>query len=157
MTQNWVNAARRYKEIEAAKPKPAPAPQQERVQADTWRLQAAQIADAGHELERFIKSEEGRAAMELLGAAKRHLIFGEQAEGGYAEVFFIDANGIQKSYEAHGTWTVYTKEKLPEPKISRATSRDAVQAAVWYAQRKPEEVVTWLRSELDKLANAVNK
>jgi len=155
MTQNWVDAARRYKEIEAAKPKPVPAPQQERVQADTWRLKAAQIADAGRELERFVNSEEGRAAMELLGAAKRHLIFGEEAEGGYAEVFFIDANGIQKSYEVHGTWTVYAKEKLPEPKISRATSQEAAQAAVWYARRKPEEIVTWLRGELNKLADAV--
>jgi hypothetical protein len=155
MTQNWNDAARRYKEIEAAKPKPVPVPQQEQVQADTWRLQAAQIADAGRELEQFVNSEEGRAAMGLLGAAERHIIFGEEAGGGYAQVFFIDANGIQKSHEAHGMWTIYSKEKLPEPKISRATSQEAAKAAVWYARRKPKEVVTWLRGELDKLANAV--
>ena len=93
--------------------------------------------------------------MELLGAAKCHLVFGEEDEGVYAQVFFIDANGIQQSHEPHGTWTIYAKQKLPAPKISRVTSQEATRAAVWYAGRNPKEVMTWLRGELDKIADAV--
>ncbi len=155
MTQKWADAARLYREAQAAKSKPVPPVQQEQVQQDTWRLQAVQIAEAGRDLEQFVNSEEGRTAMELLGAAQRHLIFGEEADGGYATVFFIDGKGIQKSYEPHGTWTAYSKGNFPDPQISQATSREAAQAAVWYARRKPEDVVTWLRGELDKLADAI--
>lgn len=159
MSKRWLDAALRYQQAEEQKPKPQVVPQQQEAQIreDTWRLQAAQIADAGRDLEQFLKSQEGQAAMALLGAAKQHLIFGEESEGGYADVAFIDVAGLQRSVEPSGTGWLYSKlsgSEIPKPKISRITARDAVQAAVFHTKKKPHEVLPWLRGELDKIADA---
>lgn len=157
MSKKWLDAALRYQLAEEQKPKVASVQQEVQVREDTWRLQAAQIADAGRDLEEFLKSQEGQAAMALLGAAKRHLIFGEESEGGYADVAFIDFAGLQRSVEPSGTGWLYDKlsgSEVPKPKISRITARDAVQAAVFHTKKKAHEVLPWLRGELDKVADA---
>ncbi len=156
MSQKWLDAARRYRQAEERQPKALISQLEVQARAEIWRLWAAKIADAARDLEQFVHSEEGHAARALLGAARRHIIFGEEREGGYADVSFIDVAGLQKSYEPHGTWTIYAKPgELPKPKIMPMAARDAVQDFVLYTKKKPWEVLPWLRSELDKIADAV--
>ena len=160
--EQWLDAAQRYRKAEEQKQREVSQQrvsqqQEERVQEDRWRLQAANIADAARDLDQFLKSQEGQSAMALLGAAKRHLIFGEECDGGIADVAFIDASGLQRSIEAGGMGWAYHKlggGEVPKPRISPITARDAVQAAVWHTKKKPHEVLPWLRDELDKIADA---
>jgi hypothetical protein len=156
MSQKWRDATILYRQAEEHKLKVAPPQREVLVQEDTWRLQAAQIAEASRDFEQFLKSPEGLAAMALLGAAKRHLIFGEEAEGGYAYIAFIDGAGLQLSIEPAGTAWAYHKGDLPKPKISSITARGAIQAAVLHTKKKPHEVLAWLRGELDKIADAAD-
>lgn len=156
MSQKWRDATLQYRRAEEEKARVMPREQQVQIQEDTWRLRVVQIAEVGRDLEQFLKSPEGLAALALLGAAKRHIIFGEERGDGCARVFFIDVAGLQRSDEPHGVWMAYTKEKLPEPKISSVTAINAVQAAVWYGGKKSNEVLAWLRGELDKIADAAD-
>jgi hypothetical protein len=139
MSEKWLQAAEQYRLAESEKPKAEPVQQDARVQDDTWRLKAAQIAEAGRELDQFMKGAEGQAAMALLGAAKRHIIFGENAEGGHATVFLVDSTGLHRSVESSGSG------------ISPASACDAVQAVVFHRGKKAEEVISWLREQLDMI------
>ena len=162
--EQWLEAAQRYRKAEEQKQQEVSQQQvyqqqkeRERVQEDRWRLEAANIADVARALDQFLTSQEGQSAMALLGAAKRHIIFGEECEGGIADVAFIDASGLQRSIEAGRVGWAYHKlggGEVPKPRISAITAWDAVQSAVWNSKKKPREVLPWLRDELDKIADA---
>jgi len=161
MNAKWNEAARKYEDAEAARARQ----QQERTISatrdsalkDEERRQQQRDIDRGtSELEQFMRTE-GRAAMELLRASKRHLIFGEEnGGGGCGTVQYIDGNGLQQSVEAMGSWGVYAKE-VPKPKLSSITARQAVEAAVYRGGKRGTEVVSWLRDALDSIASAAPK
>ena len=159
MSQKWLDATRRYRQAQAEREKKKTEnllEQEIRVDDSTWRIQAAGIADAARDLEQFLNSQEGQSAMELLAAAKQYIVFGEESGGGYANVAFIDGHGLQRSIEPSGIWTTHAKrqELLEQTRISPITAREAIQAAVWNTTKKPYEVLSWLRRELDNIANA---
>ena len=155
MTQKWLDAAQRYerakKVVEEQKLVETP---QEMMSTEDGRLRLqSEIAKVARELDQFVKSEEGRAAMALLKASGRWVNFGEERESGYAEVFFIDGNGLFRSVEASGESWIYSREKAPAPKITASTAQAMIEAAAYHEKRKPAEVLNWLRGELDKIAN----
>ncbi len=159
MSQKWLQAAEQYRRKNEEK-------SQEKIEqsittgeshlltTDELQIKAGLMAYAADDLQKFMNSDEGAAAKALLAASNRHIIFGEESEGGFANVVFIDRNGLQRSYEASGMWVAYSTN-VPEPRISPVQPHEAIQAAVYYSRKKPNEVMTWLRAELDKIANAV--
>lgn len=150
---NWQDAARRYRESAQIKTQET----QQTTQLDYPKPlhSPADVLQATRELEQFMRSDEGRAALELLTASGRHLNFGEEYEGGGSSVvYFIDGTGLNRSIEASGTWTIYAKE-VPKPSITPVTAKDAIEAAInpCMGAKKPSEVMTWLRSQLDAIAS----
>ena len=138
MNPSWRNAAQSYRTAGAM---------QQQHQQDT------SIGLGITELEQFMVND-GPSAMELLKASGRHLIFGENREGGgFGVVYYIDGNGLHQSVEAMGMSAAYSQSKR-QPNISEITVRQAVEAAVQHGNMKPAEIVSWLRRELDKIANA---
>lgn len=154
MTQTWNNAAAQYQAasrqklqeqqtatIPAAPPTPKPD-------------DSLEIASVATDLHVFMRSEEGRSALALLQGSGRHLIFGEDYEGGgYGTVYFINGTGLHRSIEAMGMWQLYSSE-VRKPDISPIPEREAVYAAVQYGGKTPSEIMPWLRAELDKIAAA---
>jgi hypothetical protein len=150
---NWQDAARRYRE--AAQIKTQETQQTAQLGYEKPLHSPADVLQATRELEQFLRSDEGRAALDLLTASNRHINFGEEYEGGGSSVvFFIDGTGLNRSIEASGTWTVYAKE-VPKPKITPITAKEAIEAAInpRMGGKKPNEVMTWLRSQLDAIAS----
>lgn len=159
MNTNWNQAAQKYWTADAAR-------QQQKQEQDTKALrshilrdemrcqQVTDIENAVVELEEFMRAD-GQAAMELLRASRRHLNFGEEKNdgGGYGTVYFIDGSGLQKSVEAMGMWAAFSKN-VKGPEITPITARQAIEAAVHYGDKMAKEVVSWLRSELDRIASS---
>jgi hypothetical protein len=143
MPKRWRDAISRLREQEV------------KFDPDTSRSRDMQISAAARELQEFLRSDEGRLALALLKAAKRHIIFGEEREDGYAQVAFIDGGGIQRSIEPGGESWAYHRGEIPKPIISPITAHAAVEAAVCFTKKKPNEVVPWLLGELDKIADAI--
>ncbi len=154
MTQNWNDAAARYQAANRQKLR------EQLVQATPVALPAPkpdnslEIAQAATDLHTFMRSEEGRSALALLQESRRHFIFGEDSDGGgYGTVYYLDGTGLHRSIEAMGMWVAYSKE-VAKPKISSITAHEAVTAAVENGRKKPSEIISWLRAELDKIAAA---
>jgi hypothetical protein len=158
MTANWSKAAQEYQAAEEAQKREEENRIAQRVHSQVLKDEAYQrklteIDRGTAELVQFMLTE-GPAAMELLRASKRHIIFGEVNEGGgFGSVYFIDGNGLQEAYQAMGMWIAYSKD-VPRPRLSTITEREAVEAAVQHGGKKATEVVTWLRGVLDKIASA---
>lgn len=154
MSEKWTQGMLRY--IQAQTETKQPVKQENiTVREDSETVLALQIEQAAEDLEKFLSSPDGGRALALLGAAKRHIIFGEESEGGEAHVTFIDSAGLGYSVEPSGWWTAYAKkEDLKPPRAMLASPRQAIQAALWHSKRKPLEVLPWLRQELDKIADA---
>lgn len=154
MTQNWNNAAARYQAVKRQKmqeQQTAAIPATPPTSQPDNSLKIAQVAT---DLHMFMRSEEGRSALALLLESGRHLIFGEDhAGGGYGTVYFINGTGLHRSIEVMGTWQLYSSE-VRKPEISPIPEREAVYAAVQYGGKNPNEIMPWLRAELDKIAAA---
>ena len=144
--QKWSDAARRY-----ALPLPIPVKKKSAIPPLRVHVDPDGLA---RDLATFIANAEGLAAKALLAASKRHINFGESYEGGgYGQVWFFDGTGFNRSDEAMGTWIAYAKE-VPVPKITPMTAREAAEAAIdpRRGAKKPDEVMAWLRSQLDIIA-----
>lgn len=156
--RNWHEAANAYRK-EAEKPRLKEAEPPKPVKMGPVGPTPSEIDAAVHDLEAFLRSEDGAAARTLLATSGRHINFGETREGGgYETVYYIDGTGLHSSYEAFGTWTAYARtNEVPSPRISAITAREAIEAATAIhdmvnARKKPAEVVSWLREELNKIA-----
>lgn len=152
--KTWTAAAHNYREYDKRQQqKTSDALPDRKAQEEQDRQDMANLTQAMNDLERFIITD-GREALELLSASKRHIVLGEEKEGGgMTTVYFLDGKGLQKSVEVSGTSLAYLKE-IPKPAISNLSVMEAVMAAVKLGRKDPKELVTWLRGELDKIAAA---
>ncbi len=110
-------------------------------------------------LSKFTKTKEWEAAISLLRASDNVIIFGaiDSDEIPFTEFYFICKHGFRKCYLPTGTKLEHAFSLMPVSQLLPVSASDVVQAAVLYGMKKPSEVVTWLKSRLDKIASAVNK
>ncbi len=148
MSEKWKSAAAAYRAANEQSQRHELASRKDEEE----RLRCQQdISAAGLQLQAFLAGE-GAAALELLRESGRHIVFGEENEGGgRVAVYFLNGDGLQLSVEATGLATAYASEK-PKPKLLPISSQQAVEAAVLHCDMKPLEVVDWLRGQLDGIA-----
>jgi hypothetical protein len=111
---------------------------------------------AAQDLDAFLKSSEGRAAMELLSASGIRIDFSRQSIGdGLGVVCFIDGTGLYCSTEEIKTWVAHGRPHSLE--IEDISANEAIAAAMnpGICGKKPEDVMSCLRNELDSIASAV--
>ncbi len=145
MTQKWIDAAKRYKEIEEAKPRWGRTEPGKEFQntKEAARLRDLLVEKVGREVEQFIGSEDGRSALALLGASKNRITFYDASINGDTHTFYLDVGGFHSfNYPGLG--------------IEEAT---AVQAVIVFMSHgtgyEPEKFLPWLSGELDKIADKV--
>ena len=160
MNANWQEATRIYKTVKKGQLLPL-------QNASTPVNKDAEIEGRIHEinygavkLDEFMNSY-GDDAIELLLASNRRIIFGEDRTnnrlrivyyiGGHGLIQSIDPLGVYDSYM--GIWIQYDDDI--KGTMSPITSVHAIEAAVNYGDKKANEVVDWLKVELDKIAMAV--
>ena len=154
--KNWSDAATRYREKREATAKATKAAATTTSRVVEPSHDFVTVAQTVTALERFLNSADGIAAKKLLTESRRHIIFGEERDGSYTEVYYLDGEGLGKSFEAAGMWVAYaTPGTVPAPQLSTITARQAIEAAInpRIGGKQPEEVMPWLRAELDQIAN----
>jgi hypothetical protein len=116
----------------------------------------AEINKAIRELEEFMKSDEGEAAKELLAATGRHIILGEAPGAGSVTVYFLNDKGLQQSIEVTGSAAAYSRQ---QPRVHAILADAAIKAATHpeIGAKQPEEVMPFLRAELDKIAEGIKE
>lgn len=141
MTRSWDEAAERYRRKAA-----------EKASADARPV--LEMAKAAEALNAFMSSPSGTAAKRLLAASGRHIIFGEEFEGsGYCSVYFLNGDGLQRSFEGTGTWIAYASDP-PKPILNAITAEEAVRAAVEFGDKDLNGLMEWLSTELDGIAES---
>lgn len=132
-----------------------------------WSLAAAKLIDvvesdaakaAIEELRAFIDSDDGRIAVHaLLAQTGRHIVFGKTHEihpGHLPTVYALRggiAGGLVRTTtptEGHFAPTFYHQ-------VVSASAEEAVAAAILLGNKKPEEIMSWLRGELNTIAAEV--
>ena len=142
--------------------------------AQEWRAAALQTEEAiakvslktaGSEqlrgveqLDQFLKSDDGKAGLDLLAARKSWIRLAESEPCfGYCTVWFLDGEGLKSSNEANGMWIAYAKrESVREPSISPATAADVFSAVASYGEKElqsPGALVAYISARLDQLAS----
>jgi hypothetical protein len=150
----WIAASNNYRaESQRQQHQTTALPDSKAQKEQESKIIQETIAQAIFDFEQFMKTH-GQAVLELLTASKRHIVLTERNEGGgLATVYFIDGNGLHVSVEATGTRLAYLNQ-TPSSKIQTVSVAEAVTAAVIMSSKNPKELITWLRVELDKIANA---
>lgn len=118
----------------------------------------AEIEAAIRELEQFMKSDDGAAALELLEATDRHIILYEsEPQAGSVTVIFLGRRGLTQSIEAGGMSAAYSKPR--EPRLNPVLPDAAIKAATHpeMGGRKPSDVLPYLRKRLDEIADEFKK
>jgi hypothetical protein len=158
--QKWIKAAQGFQQAKEAEAQKKALAQKAEVSAIMKNAAAQQEREAhvSHsvwQLDQFLKNDEGCAALALLKASGRHIVFGENRDGGgYGSVYFINGEGLQVSVEPMGMWVAYARGNVEKPRLSPMSPLDAVRAAVEYGGKDPAEIMVWLEGELNKIAEA---
>ena len=152
--QNWKTAAQAYqKNAERQRQQTTSLLPARKEQEERERQDMAELMQAVTDLQQFIAND-GPAALELLSASKRHIILGENNDGGgMTTVYFLGDKGLQMSVEPSGTRLAYMKE-IPAAKIRDISVIETVTAATTLGCKNSQELVAWIRDELDKIAAA---
>lgn len=113
---------------------------------------------AVEDLREFLKNSEGAVAIHhLLRATSKHIVFGKSHEahpGLYPTVYAlkggIDGGLIKTSMATSaGITSVDYPQQVP------ASPEEVINAAIVYAGIAPHKIMTWLRNELDKIADSI--
>ena len=151
MSAKWSEAANAYRRAQAAKEQivnpQAPVAEQ---------VTHAAISKLQHELSLFISGDEGRAAVQLLSASNRFVRLGEDRGDGHAIVYTLTGNGFERTTEASGMWTIFSSN-VPKAKSIPCTNAEIASSACLSEFRpckSPDEVMPYLRAELEKIAAA---
>ncbi|KKU33981.1 MAG: hypothetical protein UX57_C0009G0033 [Candidatus Uhrbacteria bacterium GW2011_GWE2_46_68] len=136
---SWLEAAEKYN-----RHSPAAKKQEE----------DALVHQIARELQQFLDSPEGQAALELLKASGRHIILAEERDGAHGTVYFLDGEGLRKSHEAMGMWTAYANPQeghVRSPRVLPLEAREAVEV-VKHDRQPLVELIACIRRDLDNIA-----
>jgi hypothetical protein len=138
--EDWLKAAKKF---DQAPPTPL-TPEQEETQKRRRAWEQTR-----HELDRFIYSEEGRAALHLLKAAQREIVFFEEIHKSGRVIRYLDEMGYRSMFI---------------PKGSRYGVSNEASAGLMIDSRKMDEIIGstggvmgWLREQLDAIAREAPK
>lgn len=110
-------------------------------------IKRSTIKQAAQRLQRFLDSGQVRLYLKLLCGKGQHIVICEESgDGGFGCVYFVDRNGLQRSTEAMGLWTAYSKN-VPPPSINHCTVQE-VAAAYARLQGDPRRIVGRLKQAL---------
>ena len=138
MNSKWEEAARKYEDAKQD-------------------VEEKRIRSAGATLDMFIASEEGRSATRLLAASTYVIPLAEDGpEGGRTIVYALGKDGFVKITSAAGMHLTLGKADF-EPIFEIIVGIEAVNAAVKYGRKKPEDVLNFIREKLDKVAEEAPK
>ena len=146
--ENWREAAERYRQV---KPPPIQTTQDER------------FVHAAQELQEFLDSEEGQAALNLLEASNKQIPFCMRmtVDRKVSTAYFMNGNGFRRCCEITDRLATRYADMVYRPEISSITLLEAVEQAFDYNRTNifecftnPEDFVPWLRRKLDAIALA---
>lgn len=121
------------------------------------RKKQEQIYRGMEQLSAFL-DDHGSDAMALLKASGRHIIFGESRDGGgFSVVYMINGDGLHQCVESTSVSATFGAGSNPRPVPTKISILKATEAAVRYGGKRGTEVVKWLKTELDKIAEAAPK
>ncbi len=100
-----------------------------------------EVERAARELDEFLYNLQGFAALRLLRASQKRIIFCRTGHRG--EEWFLDERGLQRTYERG--CTVLTENIRAE---------SAIKTCVQHSASRPGDLIRFLRVELDKIAAA---
>lgn len=136
---NWREAAEKYQK---AQPEFILAEWQRKIEHA-----AAQLAD-------FLGSSLGKEALGLLKASRRLIVFGEDdSTSANIRTWFLCRHGLQQTCGVGGLAGAYTRD-CSSSVCRKIDAIEAVESAVKYGHKDPENLIRWLREELDKIAAA---
>lgn len=166
--KNWSSAANRYDEAEASKQMCWAEEREQRAQQDR------EIKVATQQLQEWMEGDDYRAALALLKSGGRYDFksvhlgtekgksssswslrtgAGSVVKNGPGEdtIYYLDREGFRKSI-THYTPT-YHGEFVPDDSVvSSASPTEVIRAVVSSLHKKPSEVMTYILSELNKIA-----
>jgi hypothetical protein len=160
-TIDWKEATSAYRQ---AKPATSTLPDRaEQVAIEEKEHQTVLELEQGVQaLTTFMKTH-GDDAKALLGASEKHITIAVDSDGGgFRTVSFIDRNGLQSVTERAGSMAAAyhavvlsgVRAMVSKPELVVPCSvTEVVTAAMIHAGKKPEDIVGWLRAELDKIAS----
>lgn len=167
MTDSWTLAADRIRAQDAVQRAASQetasaaaatyAEQQRREQAAQQELDRA-VADATQSLGEFME-QRGAAAQNLLRArgGRAHVIFGEEADGGYYTSVYLYEGGLGKEDGYNGIAVAYSKELQKVPVTKLATPHDAAFYFAYYGMGRKDpatvrNIAGWLTEQVDAIA-----
>ncbi len=152
---DWILATQKYQAERGAKKlaeterrKSEEAKKQKEL--EEARKKQEEILQGVEQLREFLMFE-GTVAMRLLQASGNYIVLGEDNGGGFLVVFLINGEGLYKSVEASGMGA------NTKPVLTRISNKDAIEVAVNHGGKKATEVVSWIRSQLNRIAEAAPK
>lgn len=138
--KKWLDAAQSY----ADSARNTKTPIEQRIKYVAWQL------------EQFLSSEDGKAAMTLLKASGNRVLMGSyNDETVCVSAYYLGPDGLAMS---GGINTVSFAIGIPEkPKDKAVGAETAVRAMMLYGEKKAEEVLPYIIDCLNEIANAAPK
>ncbi len=143
MSKKWDEAARRHRV--APRSQPEPVKTYEQVVGGITRT-----------LDAFLGGREGRSAKDLLAASNRQIRLAHRSDGSVSDRYFLDGNGLRETSVRCSSAVVWDRD-LPTPSISPIGTRAFVEKLVLCDTERyfePAEVVSYIREQLDEIADA---
>ena len=154
--EKWLEAARAY---EQKSKEVLQAPQTATATAVAPRPVGSSVSEIAYALTKFILSEEGTAAKQLLYASKKYIQLGVECDGEKdVVVYFMDYQGYKQSVTDTIAWLVYIND-VPKPNecmISEAYLAEGLVSASM-GQTTVEHVLATLKNKLNAIAQKANE
>ena len=148
MSTHWKDAAASYRVAQEA---------QALASAEVEKLEREDMDEfvrGVKELEQFIASGEGVQALALLRASGHQVIFAKNKEDeSVCILYYMDGSGLRQSMKTSDPGLGFIHE-TPLGKVTPIYPYVAVEMAGRFAGKNPGEIVSWLRGEIDKIADA---
>jgi hypothetical protein len=156
MSTSWHEAATLYRMAQQRKIEEA---DRLRMSTPSIKYPPALINAAINEFTEFLSNETWESAMSLLEASGQEIILGIDYLGhAYCKIYALTCHGLIRRQEAVGAWAALTTH-IKKPYSECINAREMIVAAVHphVGKMKPNEVVPWIKSALDKIAQNAPK